>query len=117
MDPAILLMDEPFASLDAQTREAMQEELLQIWVQARKTVLFVTHQIDEAIYLSDRVIVFSGRPGKVKDIIPVTIERPRRLAVKREPRFHAIEDRIWSLIEQATATGTPLTGAMPISNP
>jgi NitT/TauT family transport system ATP-binding protein len=102
MDPAILLMDEPFASLDAQTREAMQEELLQIWVQARKTVLFVTHQIDEAIYLSDRVVVFSGRPGKVKEIIPVTIERPRRLAVKREPRFHAIEDRIWRLIEQAT---------------
>jgi NitT/TauT family transport system ATP-binding protein len=102
MDPAILLMDEPFASLDAQTREAMQEELLQIWVQARKTVLFVTHQIDEAIYLSDRIVVFSGRPGKVKDIIPVMIERPRRLAVKREPRFHAIEDRIRRLIEQAT---------------
>src|SRR5215468_5345328 len=75
VDPEILLMDEPFASLDAQTRELMQEELLQIWVKARKTVLFVTHQIDEAIYLSDRVVVFSGRPGKVKEIIPVTIER------------------------------------------
>jgi NitT/TauT family transport system ATP-binding protein len=100
VDPVILLMDEPFASLDAQTREAMQEELLQIWVKAKKTVLFVTHQIDEAIYLSDRVVVFSGRPGKVKEIIPVAIERPRRLAVKREPRFHAIEDRIWSLIEE-----------------
>jgi NitT/TauT family transport system ATP-binding protein len=99
VDPEILLMDEPFASLDAQTRELMQEELLQIWVKARKTVLFVTHQIDEAIYLSDRVVVFSGRPGKVKDIIPVAIERPRRLKVKREPRFHAIEDRIWGLIE------------------
>src|SRR5262249_35804564 len=61
MDPKILLMDEPFASLDAQTREVMQEELLQIWVKAKKTVLFVTHQIDEAIYLSDRVVVFSGR--------------------------------------------------------
>jgi NitT/TauT family transport system ATP-binding protein len=100
VDPVILLMDEPFASLDAQTREAMQEELLQIWVKAKKTVLFVTHQIDEAIYLSDRVVVFSGRPGRVKEIIPVAIERPRRLAVKREPRFHAIEDRIWSLIEE-----------------
>jgi NitT/TauT family transport system ATP-binding protein len=96
VDPVILLMDEPFASLDAQ----MQEELLQIWVKAKKTVLFVTHQIDEAIYLSDRVVVFSGRPGKVKKIIPVAIERPRRLAVKREPRFHAIENRIWSLIEE-----------------
>jgi ABC-type nitrate/sulfonate/bicarbonate transport system ATPase subunit len=102
VDPEILLMDEPFASLDAQTRELMQEELLQIWVKAKKTVLFVTHQIDEAIYLSDRVVVFSGRPGQVKEIIPVAIERPRRLKVKREPRFHAIEDRIWGLIEETT---------------
>jgi NitT/TauT family transport system ATP-binding protein len=100
MDPKILLMDEPFASLDAQTREVMQEELLRIWMQAGKTVLFVTHQIDEAIYLSDRIVVFSGRPGQVKEIIPVAIERPRRLAVKRETRFHQIEDRIWSLIEE-----------------
>ena len=100
MDPKILLMDEPFASLDAQTRELMQEELLQIWAKAGKTVLFVTHQIDEAIYLSDRVVVFSGRPGRVKDIIAVDIERPRRLGLKREPRFHALEDRIWGLIEE-----------------
>jgi NitT/TauT family transport system ATP-binding protein len=100
MDPKILLMDEPFASLDAQTRELMQEELLGIWARANKTVLFVTHQIDEAIYLSDRVVVFSGRPGKVKENIPVAIERPRPLGIKREPRFHAIEDRIWSLIEE-----------------
>jgi NitT/TauT family transport system ATP-binding protein len=100
MDPKVLLMDEPFAALDAQTREMMQEELLQIWLQARKTVLFVTHQVDEAIYLSDRVVVFSGRPGRVKDIIDVGIERPRKLTVKREPRFHAIEDRIWGLIEE-----------------
>ena len=102
MDPKILLMDEPFASLDAQTREAMQEELLQIWAKAGKTVLFVTHQIDEAIYLSDRVVVFSGRPGKVKEIITVGIERPRALSLKRDARFHAIEDRIWSLIEDDT---------------
>jgi len=100
MDPKILLMDEPFASLDAQTRELMQEELLRIWVQAKKTVLFITHQIDEAIYLSDRVAVFSGRPGRVKEIIPVGIERPRPLGLKREPRFHAIEDRIWALIDE-----------------
>ena len=104
VDPKILLMDEPFASLDAQTREVMQEELLQIWLKAKKTVLFVTHQIDEAIYLSDRVIVFSGRPGRVKQSIPVTIERPRRLAVKREAHFHGIEDAIWSLIEEDVRT-------------
>jgi NitT/TauT family transport system ATP-binding protein len=100
MDPKILLLDEPFASLDAQTRELMQEELLQIWVKAKKTVLFVTHQIDEAIYLSDRVAVFSSRPGRIKETIAVAIERPRRLAIKREPRFHAIEDRVWGLIEE-----------------
>ncbi len=100
MDPEVLLMDEPFAALDAQTREGMQEELLRIWLQAKKTVLFITHQIDEAIYLSDRVVVFSGRPGRVKEIIEVGMERPRRLTVKREARFHAIEDRIWGLIEE-----------------
>src|SRR5262245_18977250 len=105
MDPKILLMDEPFASLDAQTREAMQEELLRIWAKAGKTVLFVTHQIDEAIYLSDRVVVFSARPGTVKEIIPVTIERPRPLRLKREARFHAIEDRIWGLIEEDVDRG------------
>ena len=100
VDPKILLMDEPFASLDAQTRELMQEELTRIWAKAQKTVLFVTHQIDEAIYLADRVVVFSGRPGKVKESITVDIERPRPIGVKRQARFHAIEDRIWGLIEE-----------------
>jgi NitT/TauT family transport system ATP-binding protein len=99
MDPQILLMDEPFASLDAQTREVMQEELLQIWRQAKKTVLFITHQINEAVYLSDKVIVFTARPGKVKQTVPVDIERPRKLAVKRDPRFLQAEDYIWNLIE------------------
>jgi NitT/TauT family transport system ATP-binding protein len=100
VDPKILLMDEPFASLDAQTRELMQEELTRIWAQARKTVLFITHQIDEAIYLADRVVVFSGRPGKVKESIAVDIERPRPIGVKRQARFHALEDRIWGLIDE-----------------
>jgi NitT/TauT family transport system ATP-binding protein len=99
VDPDILLMDEPFAALDAQTREVMQEELLQIWLRAKKTVLFITHQINEAIYLSDRVIVFSARPGRVKQTLPVGIERPRKLVVKRDPRFHQLEDDVWNLIE------------------
>jgi NitT/TauT family transport system ATP-binding protein len=99
MDPQILLMDEPFAALDAQTREVMQEELLNIWVRAKKTVLFITHQINEAIYLSDRVIVFTSRPGRVKQTLPVNIERPRKLVVKRDPRFHQLEDDVWTLIE------------------
>jgi NitT/TauT family transport system ATP-binding protein len=100
VDPKILLMDEPFASLDAQTRELMQEELTRIWEKARKTVLFITHQIDEAIFLADRVVVFSGRPGRVKDSIAIDIERPRPIGVKRQARFHALEDRIWGLIDE-----------------
>ena len=104
MDPKILLMDEPFAALDAQTREYMQEELLRIWSQANKTVLFITHQIDEAIFLSDRVIVFSARPGRVREHVKVDIERPRSLKLKRDPRFHALEDRIWSLIQDDALT-------------
>jgi len=99
MDPQILLMDEPFAALDAQTREVMQEELLHIWLRAKKTVLFVTHQISEAVYLSDRVVVFTARPGKVKQTLTVGIERPRKLVVKRDPRFHRLEDDLWTLIE------------------
>jgi NitT/TauT family transport system ATP-binding protein len=99
MDPKILLMDEPFAALDAQTRETMQEELLRIWLKAGKTVLFITHQIDEAIFLSDRVIVFSGRPGRVRASVDIDIERPRSLRLKRDPRFHALEDSIWGLIQ------------------
>ncbi len=100
VDPKILLMDEPFAALDAQTRELMQEELTRIWAKAKKTVLFITHQIDEAIYLADRVVVFSRRPGRVKESVTIDIERPRPIGVKRQARFHAIEDRIWGLIEE-----------------
>ncbi len=99
VDPAILLMDEPFASLDAQTREVMQQELLKIWTAARKTVIFITHQIDEAVYLADRVVVFSARPTAIKAEIPIEIPRPRTLAVKRTPQFLAYVDRIWGLME------------------
>jgi NitT/TauT family transport system ATP-binding protein len=99
-DPVVLLMDEPFAALDAQTREFMQAELLKIWTQARKTVLFITHQINEAIYLADRVVVMSARPGRVKDVFPIPFERPRTLSLKRDPRFLEIEDKIWQLVEE-----------------
>ena len=98
-DPDILLMDEPFSALDAQTREIMQTELLRIWEQGRKTVLFVTHQIDEAVFLSDRVLVFARRPGRVQETVEVTLPRPRTLAMKRTPEFVAYVDRIWRLIE------------------
>ena len=100
-DPVVLLMDEPFAALDAQTREYMQAELLKIWSEARKTVLFITHQINEAIYLADRVAVMSARPGRVKGIIQIPFERPRPLAVKRDPKFLEIEETIWQMVEEA----------------
>ena len=89
VDPEILLMDEPFAALDAQTRELMQAELLRIWAEARKTVLFITHQIDEAIYLSDRVLVMSARPGRILADITIDLPRPRELRIKRTPEFTA----------------------------
>jgi NitT/TauT family transport system ATP-binding protein len=99
-DPAVLLMDEPFAALDAQTREYMQSELLKIWAQARKTVLFITHQINEAVYLADRVAVMSPRPGSVKGVFEIPFDRPRPLSVKRDARFLQIEDAIWQLVEE-----------------
>ena len=102
-DPVVLLMDEPFAALDAQTREFMQAELLKIWTLARKTVLFITHQINEGIYLADRVAVMSARPGRLKEVFPVSFERPRALRLKRDPKFLEIEDAIWQLIEEESA--------------
>jgi NitT/TauT family transport system ATP-binding protein len=98
--PEVLLMDEPFASLDAQTREIMQGELLRIWREARKTVVFVTHQIDEAVYLSDRVLVFTVRPGRIKEEVLIDLPRPRELTIKRTPEFVRYADRIWRLIEE-----------------
>ena len=98
-DPTVLLMDEPFAALDAQTREHMQAELLKIWASTRKTVVFITHQINEAVYLADRVVVMGPRPGRVKGEFRIPFERPRTLALKRDPRFLAIEDDIWKMVE------------------
>ena len=99
IDPEILLMDEPFSALDAQTREIMQAELQRIWEEGRKTVLFVTHQIDEAVFLSDRVLVFARRPGRILEDVAIDLPRPRTLATKRDPAFVALVDRIWKLIE------------------
>jgi len=99
IDPEILLMDEPFSALDAQTREIMQTELLRIWDEGRKTVLFVTHQIDEAVFLSDRVLVFARRPGRLQADIKIPLPRPRSLPVKRTGDFVALVDRIWRMIE------------------
>jgi NitT/TauT family transport system ATP-binding protein len=100
INPDVLLMDEPFASLDAQTREVMQLELVRICEAERKTVVFVTHQIEEAIFLSDRIVVFAARPGRVKEILDIDLSRPRRFAVKRTREFVGYVDRIWRLLEE-----------------
>jgi len=104
VDPEILLMDEPFAALDAQTRELMQKELLDIWSQSNKTVLFVTHQIDEAVFLSDRVLVMSARPGRLIADITIDIPRPRDLRVKRDPRFVELNGQVWDLLHSTPST-------------
>jgi NitT/TauT family transport system ATP-binding protein len=106
MEPQLLLLDEPFAALDAQTREFMQVELLKILARAKTTALFVTHQINEAVFLSDRVVVLSARPASVKAVIDVDLPAARTLALKHEPAFLALEQRIWRLLEQeAEKTG------------
>jgi NitT/TauT family transport system ATP-binding protein len=114
VDPRILLLDEPFAALDAQTREIMQTELLSIWRKSRKTVLLITHQIDEAVFLSDRVIIFTGRRGSVRKEVSIGLPRPRDLEVKRTAEFVGLVDQIWKLIEEevpAWSPGRPVASA------
>jgi NitT/TauT family transport system ATP-binding protein len=98
-DPNVLLMDEPFAALDAQTRDLMQIELLRIWQTAKKTVLFVTHQIDEAIYLSDRVVVMTKRPGRAKQIFDIGLPRPRDYEMRMTPEFNELKLQIWNALK------------------
>ncbi len=102
-DPELLLLDEPFAALDAQTREFMQVELLKILARAKKTALFITHQIDEAIILSHRVAVFSARPARIKALIDIDLPAARTLEVKLSPRFRELQDHIWRLIQEESA--------------
>ena len=101
IEPEILLMDEPFGALDAQTRESMQEELLRIWQSTGTTVVFVTHDIDEAVYLADRVVVMSARPGRLREIVPVDLPRPRPAEVKAEPRFVELRQHLWHLLHES----------------
>src|SRR5215216_7835770 len=98
MERAILLMDEPFAALDAQTKIVMQEELLRIFDATHKTILFVTHSIDEAILLGDEVIVMTARPGRIKEVIPINLPRPRSLELVNTPEFGGLFDRVFHLI-------------------
>jgi NitT/TauT family transport system ATP-binding protein len=100
-DPDVLMMDEPFAALDEQTRMVMGDELLKIWDRTKKTVMFVTHSLTEAIYLSDHVLVLSARPGRIIDRIDVDLPRPRTFEMTSTPEFTRIRNRIWEQIRVA----------------
>lgn len=97
-DPQILLMDEPFGALDSQTRLQMQQLLLKVWEHTKKTVLFVTHDIDEAILLGDRIFVMGARPGRIKEVLDVPIERPRNLDMVMDPEFIKMKRNIFHLL-------------------
>jgi NitT/TauT family transport system ATP-binding protein len=99
VDPQMLLMDEPFGALDAQTRVVLQGELERIWAADAKTVVFITHDIEEAVFLADRVIVMSARPGRIIADIPVTAPRPRGDAWRAAPEFADLKGRIWALLQ------------------
>lgn len=101
VQPEVLLFDEPLSALDAQTREYMQAELQRIWLQERTTAIYVTHNIREAVFLADRVVVLTAGPGRIKAIIPVPFERPRPLRLQRTPSFQALEEQIWDLLDVA----------------
>lgn len=105
-DPAILLMDEPFGALDEQTRFLLQEELLRIWERTGKTVLFVTHSIDEALILADKIVVMSSHPGTIRDVIDVPFARPRFLTdVRSDPVFADLFTTTWSMLREEVETG------------
>lgn len=103
-DPSLLLMDEPFGALDALTREQMNLELQRIWMETKKTVLFITHSITEAVMLGDRVVVMTPRPGRVMEIVPVSLPRPRDFSVMRVAEFHMACDRVRQLMNAAGFT-------------
>jgi NitT/TauT family transport system ATP-binding protein len=93
-------MDEPFGAVDAQTRQLLQEELLELWQRERKTVIFITHSMDEAVYLSDRVVVMTPRPGQVAEVLDVPLARPRNAeAVRRDPKFVELTNYIWESLK------------------
>ncbi|MDH2428015.1 ABC transporter ATP-binding protein [Sphaerisporangium sp. TRM90804] len=106
-DPDVLLMDEPFAALDAQTRESLQEELLHIWQKTGKTIIFITHGIDEAVYLGQRVAVMTSRPGRIKEIVSVGFES-REGDLRADPAFGAYRHHVWTLLRDEVAAAQVL---------
>jgi NitT/TauT family transport system ATP-binding protein len=112
LDPEIILMDEPFSSVDEQTRELLQEQLLELWRETRKTILFVTHSIDEAVYMANRVVVMAARPGRVVEDIKVDLPRPRTSSVRALPRFGEMRSHAWEILKQGIRESTA-AGALP----
>jgi len=100
VDPTVLLMDEPYGALDVQTRDLLQDELLNIWEKQRKTVIFVTHSIEEALYLADRIVVMSPRPARIEQVIEVPFGRPRREEIKSTPEFLNLRRQIWQSLKK-----------------
>ena len=98
-DPSLIVMDEPFGSIDEQTRRIMQEELLRIWEGQRKTVLFVTHSMEEAVFLADRIVLMSPRPGRIQEIIEVPLPRPRGRDTERSPEFTEVKEILWDKLK------------------
>jgi ABC-type nitrate/sulfonate/bicarbonate transport system ATPase subunit len=103
-EPEVMLMDEPFAALDAQTRLSMQMLLLEVWERLRTTILFITHDIDEAVFLGDRIYVMTARPGRMKALLPVPLERPRHYEMVLTPAFNETKAKIFDLIKEETLT-------------
>ncbi|AYF75410.1 ABC transporter ATP-binding protein [Nocardia yunnanensis] len=110
-DPEVLLMDEPFAALDAQTRESLQDELLRIWQATGKTILFITHGIDEAVYLGQRVAVLTSRPGRIKAVVDIDLDRAGDLDVRSSERFRELRHHVWSLLHDEVARAQDLEQA------
>jgi len=106
-DPAILLMDEPFGALDAQTKEQLQEELLEVWTDAEKTAIYVTHDIEEALMLGDRMGIMTARPGTIKEIIDIDLPRPRTKETRTLDEFVQLRNRVWDVLAEEFARSAP----------
>ncbi len=118
-NPDILLMDEPFGALDAQTREILQRELLRIWEETHKTILFITHSIDEAVFLSDRVAIMTARPGTIKQVIDIPISRPARFEedIRSSHEFVKIRHTLWEFLKEEVIKAQQICGSTPVHFP
>lgn len=111
VNPSLLLMDEPFGALDALTRVKLQDQLLETWSQDKRTVMFITHDVDEAVILANRVVVMAARPGRIHEIIDVDLPYPRDEAVRLSPEFAALRNRVWRAVYHQSPDPTPTTAS------